>query len=70
MKKLCFLIMDGVKISPTLTYSEDVLSRMAKNDPNSKATAMLGVLIKCLHGGPSVMLSVTLVHIQQDNIPV
>ena len=35
---------------------------MAMNDPRVKATAMLGILLKCLHGGPSLMISVTPVH--------
>ena len=35
---------------------------MSRNDPNTKATAMLGVMLKCLHGGPSVIISITPVH--------
>ena len=54
--------MDEVKIRPTVAYSGGVLSGMSKNDPNSKATSMLGVMMKCLHGGPSVMVSITPVH--------
>ena len=61
-QKQCFLIVDEVKIRPTVAYSGGVLSGMSKNDPNSKATSMLGVMMKCLHGGPSVMVSITPVH--------
>ena len=61
-QKICFLIVDEVKIRPTVAYSGGVLSGMSKNDPNTKASAMLGVMLKCLHGGPSVMISITPVH--------
>ena len=57
-----FLIVDEVKIRPTVAFSGGVLNGVAKNDPDSKATAMLCVMLKCLHGGPSVMVSVTPVH--------
>ena len=36
-----------------------MLSGMAINEPTEKATAMLGVLIKYMYGGPSLMISVT-----------
>ncbi len=61
-QKQCLLIVDEVKIRPTVAYSGGVLSGMAANDPEVKATAMLGILLKCLHGGPSLMISVTPVH--------
>lgn len=51
-----------MKIRPTVAYSGGVLNGMAKNDPDSKATSMLCVMMKCLHGGPSVMVSVIPVH--------
>ncbi|KAG1681797.1 hypothetical protein GQR58_011603 [Nymphon striatum] len=58
-QKKLFLIIDEVKIRPSVSFSGGVLSGMAKNDENSKATSMLCVMMKCLHGGPSVMVSVT-----------
>jgi len=61
-QKNAFLIVDEVKIRPTVAFSGGVLNGMAKNDPDSKATSMLRVMLKCLHGGPSVMVSVTPVH--------
>ena len=61
-QKNAFLIVDEVKIRPTVAFSGGVLNGMAKNDPDSKATSMLCVMLKCLHGGPSVMVSVTPVH--------
>lgn len=61
-QKNCFLIVDEVKIRPTVAYSGGVLSGMAKNSPDSKATSILGIMLKCLHGGPSVMISIIPVH--------
>jgi hypothetical protein len=61
-QKNAFLIVDEVKIRPTVAFSGGVLNGVAKNDPDSKATSMLCVMLKCLHGGPSVMVSVTPVH--------
>lgn len=61
-QKNVFLIVDEVKIRPMIAYSGGVLNGMAKNNPESKATSMLCVLMKCLHGGPSLMLSITPVH--------
>lgn len=61
-QKNVFLMVDEVKIRPTVAFSGGVLSGMAKNDENSKATSMLCVMMKALHRGPSVMISVTPVH--------
>ena len=61
-QKNAFLIVDEVKIRPTVAFSGGVLNGMANNDPDSKVTSMLCVMLKCLHGGPSVMVSVTPVH--------
>ncbi|XP_070196711.1 uncharacterized protein [Littorina saxatilis] len=57
-----FLLVDEVKIRPTVAFSGGVLSGMAKNNPECRATAMLCVMMKSLHKGPSVMISVTPVH--------
>ena len=51
-----------MKIRLTVAFSRGVLSGMAKNDPNAKATSMLCVMSKCLYRGPSIMMSVTPVH--------
>ena len=51
-----------MKICPTVAFSGGVLNGMAKNDPDSKASSMLCVMMKGLHGGPSVMVPVTPVH--------
>ena len=57
LQKNCMLLVDEVKIQPTVSYSG-----MAKNDSESKASSMLCVMMKCLHGGPSLMISVIAVH--------
>ena len=61
-QKNVFLLVDEVKIRPTISFSGGVLSGMAKNHTDCRATSMLCVMMKCLHKGPSVMLSVTPVH--------
>ena len=61
-QKYCFLLIDEVKIRPTVAYSGGILNGMAKNNPECKATSMLCIMMKCLHGGPSLMVSVTPVH--------
>ena len=57
-QKECFLIIDEVKIRPQITFAGGFLSGMSKDNPNMKATAMLAVMLRSLHGGPSIMLSV------------
>ena len=61
-QKNVVLLVDEMKIRPTVAFSGGVLSGMAKNDHNAKATQCLCVMSKCLHRGPSIMVSVTPVH--------
>lgn len=62
-QKNCMLLVDEVKIRPSIAYSGGVLQGFAKNhDERVAATSMLCVMVKCLHGGPSTMISVTPVH--------
>lgn len=58
-QKNVVLLVDEVKIRPTVSFSNGLLKGVAKNDPDSKATSMLCVMMKCLHAGPSIMVSVT-----------
>ena len=59
LQRYCILIVDEVKIRPTIAFSSDgMLNGMAVNDPTSKATSVLGIMMKCLHGGPSLMVKV------------
>ena len=61
-QKNVFLLIDEIKIRPTVSYSGGALIGMAENLPDSRATSMLCVMMKALYGGPSVMVSVTPVH--------
>ncbi|KAF2351401.1 hypothetical protein FHG87_017847 [Trinorchestia longiramus] len=58
--KNVFLLVDEVQILPTVSFSGGVLSGMAENNRDSKATSMLCVMMKSLHKGPSLMISVEL----------
>ena len=57
-----FLLVDEVQIRPTVAFSGGILSGMAQNNPDSRATHMLAVMSKSLHKGPSLMISITPVH--------
>ena len=61
-QKNVVLLVDEMKVRPTVAFSGGVLSGMARNDHDAKATSMLCVMSKCLHRGPSIMVSVTPVH--------
>lgn len=61
-QKNVLLLVDEVKIRPTVAFSGGALSGMAANDPDTKATSMLCIMMKCIHRGPSIMVSVTPVH--------
>ncbi|KAF2352471.1 hypothetical protein FHG87_016773 [Trinorchestia longiramus] len=59
-QKNVFLLVDEVQIRPTVEFSGGVLSGMAKNNRDWTATSMLCVMMKSLHKGPSLMISVEL----------
>ncbi|KAF2366136.1 hypothetical protein FHG87_003112 [Trinorchestia longiramus] len=61
-QKNVFLLVDEVQIRPTVSFSGGVLSGMAENNRDCKATSMLCVMMKSLHKGPSLMISMTPVH--------
>ncbi|KAF2346156.1 hypothetical protein FHG87_023088 [Trinorchestia longiramus] len=58
--KNVFLLVDEVQIEQTIQFSGGVLSGMAENNRNCKATSMLCVMMKSLHKGPSLMISLEL----------
>ncbi|KAF2354891.1 Transposase Tc1-like [Trinorchestia longiramus] len=60
-QKNVFLLVDEVQIRPTVSFSGGVLSGMAENNRDCKATSMLCIM-KSLHKGPSLMISITPVH--------
>lgn len=61
-QKNVFLLVDEVKIRPTIAFAGGILSGQAKNNETFRATSMLCIMMKSLHRGPSLMVSVTPVH--------
>ena len=61
-QKQCLLLINEMKIRPSIAYSGGVLSWKAKNKPEAKATSILAIMVKYLHGGLSMMVSITPVH--------
>lgn len=57
-QKNCLLLLDEVKIRPSLLFSGGILCGQASNRPSEKASSMLCVMVRCLHGGPSFMLRI------------
>ncbi|KAF2349220.1 hypothetical protein FHG87_020023 [Trinorchestia longiramus] len=58
-QKNVFLLVDEVQIRSTVSFSGRLLSGMAKNNRDCKATSILCVMMKSLHKGPSLMISDT-----------
>ncbi|KAF2348021.1 hypothetical protein FHG87_021221 [Trinorchestia longiramus] len=52
-----FLLVDEVQIRPTVSLFGGLLSGMAENNRNCKATSILCVMMKSLHKGISLMIS-------------
>ena len=61
-QKKCLLIVDEMKIRPSVSFSGGCLNGYATNDSTAKATSVLGIMLKCMQRGPSVMLSLIPVH--------
>ncbi|KAF2354157.1 hypothetical protein FHG87_015084 [Trinorchestia longiramus] len=61
-EKNVFLLVNEVQIHPTVSFSGELLSGMAENNRDCKATCKLCVMMKLLHKGPSLMISITPVH--------
>ncbi|KAF2368779.1 hypothetical protein FHG87_000466 [Trinorchestia longiramus] len=59
-QKNVFLLVDGVQIRPTVSFSGGLLSGMAENNRDCKATSIFCVIMKSLHKGPSLMISDTI----------
>ncbi|KAF2346042.1 hypothetical protein FHG87_023202 [Trinorchestia longiramus] len=58
-QKNVFLLVDEVQIRPTVSFSSELLSGMAENNRDCKATSILCVMMKSLDKGPSLMISDT-----------
>jgi hypothetical protein len=50
------LLVDEVQIRLTVELSGGLLSGMVEKNSDCKATSMLGVMMKSLHKGPSLMI--------------
>ncbi|KAF2346076.1 hypothetical protein FHG87_023168 [Trinorchestia longiramus] len=61
-QKNVFLLVDDVQIHPTVSFSGGLLSGMAENNRDCKATSMYSVMMKSLHKRPSLMISMIYVH--------
>ncbi|KAF2354445.1 hypothetical protein FHG87_014803 [Trinorchestia longiramus] len=59
-QKNVFLLVNEAQIEPTVQFSGGLLSGMAENYRDCKATSMLCVMMKSLHKGHSLMISVEL----------
>ncbi|KAF2346970.1 hypothetical protein FHG87_022274 [Trinorchestia longiramus] len=58
-QKNVFLLADEVQIRSTVSFSGGLLTGMAENNRDCKATSILCVMMKSLHKGPSLMISDT-----------
>ncbi|KAF2352669.1 hypothetical protein FHG87_016574 [Trinorchestia longiramus] len=56
-QKNVFLLVDDVQIHPTVSFSGGLLSGMAENNRDCKASSILCVMMKSLHKEPSLMIS-------------
>ena len=55
-QRQCVVMVDEVYIKKALLYHGGTVFGNAKNDPSKLATTMLGIMIKCLMGGPTFLL--------------
>ncbi len=62
MQNNALLLVDEVIIRLLLMYGGGYLSGVADNERENKATSMLCIMLKCLHRGPRIMISVIPVH--------
>ena len=54
-QKECVVIVDEMYVKPSLLFHGGAVFGKAKNKPEQLATTMLGIMIKCLRGGPTFM---------------
>ena len=55
-QKECVVMVDEVYVKKTLTYHGAKLFGKAVNNRSKLANAVLGIMVKCLHGGPTFLL--------------
>ena len=54
-QKKCVILVDEVYVKPSLRFQGEVFGR-AENNPDQLANTILAVMVKCLFGGPKVIL--------------
>ena len=52
-QRKCVIMADEIYVKQSLLYHGGTIFGKAENDPKSLATSMLGIMVKCLMGGPT-----------------
>ena len=60
--KVCALLIDEVKVKPSLIYQGHGIIGYSEDFPEKEARSMLCIMSKCLHGGKSTIASMTPIH--------
>lgn len=55
-QKQCVFMVDEIYVKKTLTYHGGQVFGKARNDGSKLANAVLGIMVKCLFGGPTFLL--------------
>ena len=55
-QKKCVILVDEVYVKPSLRYQGGEVFGRAENNPDQLANTILAVMVKCLFGGPKVIL--------------
>ena len=58
-QKVCALLIDEVKVKPSLIYQGHGIIGYSQDFPDKVARSMLCIMMKCLHGGKSTISSMT-----------
>lgn len=61
-QRICILLIDEVKVRSRLIFTGHVIHGYAEDIPNKKARSVLCIMMRCLHGGRSCMVSMTPLH--------
>ena len=54
------VLVDEVYVKPSLQYHGGHIFRKAANNPDALANTVLAIMIKCLNGGPHLLVKVTI----------
>ena len=58
-QKVCIMIIDEVKVKSRLIFAGHHMHGYAEDEPSKKARSVLCMMMRCLHGGYSSMVSLT-----------